>query len=135
MCFSVPKSSATVSSTQLSSMTSSYTCTAPRVIKFKTVEGKDGEEYDFSMTISDVQIQAFNVTGTSYSPGKKHQNILQFTFSQITHSSYVLHFKSLSCLCDVIYQIQGIFCIPALLKIIKHLCESHYAGNICSLRT
>ncbi|XP_071163157.1 lysosome-associated membrane glycoprotein 1-like [Mytilus edulis] len=64
------KTVTTVSSTQLSTMTASYTCTAPRVIKFKTVEGKDGEEYEFSMTISDVQIQAFNVTGTSFSPAE-----------------------------------------------------------------
>ncbi|XP_052058220.1 lysosome-associated membrane glycoprotein 1-like isoform X2 [Mytilus californianus] len=60
----------TVSSTQLSTMTASYTCTEPRVIKFNTVTGKDGEEYDFSMTISNVQIQAFNVSGTTYSPAE-----------------------------------------------------------------
>ncbi|OPL20884.1 hypothetical protein AM593_01402, partial [Mytilus galloprovincialis] len=66
----VPKTATTVSSTKLSTMTASYTCIAPRVIKFNPVEGKDGEVYDFSMTISDVKIQAFNVTGTSYSPAE-----------------------------------------------------------------
>ncbi|VDI76967.1 lysosomal-associated membrane protein 1/2 [Mytilus galloprovincialis] len=66
----VPRIATTVSSTKLSTMTASYTCTAPRVIKFNPVEGKDGEVYDFSMTISDVKIQAFNVTGTSYSPAE-----------------------------------------------------------------
>ncbi|CAC5421037.1 LAMP1_2 [Mytilus coruscus] len=60
----------TVSSTQLSTMTASYTCKEPRVIKFNPVTGKDGDEYDFSMTISDVKIQAFNVSGTTYSPAE-----------------------------------------------------------------
>lgn len=86
MYFSGVRSAKTVSSTKLSTMTASYTCTAPRVINFKPVAGTDDEEYEFSMTISDVKIQAFSVNGTKYSPGMDCQNnmlLLVFTFSQI----------------------------------------------------
>ena len=43
------------------------------------------------------------------------------------------------CFCDVIYKLEGIACIPALLKFIKRLRDCHYAGltknNVCSVCT